>query len=216
MEGWFHLKSEVKLNIGCFKDMFHHGWINIDIRDLSAYATQKGYSFRQLDVLKDLPYQDSSVGIILASHLLEHFSRRKGLDFLKECHRVLKENGLLRVAVPDARLIAEKYLRGTIIQEFREINVGVKNARDDAKAFFHLLLDGHETIYDEESLRQVLMEAGFKDIRKMPPYESQSGAIERETLPLHTSLSLYIEARKEIPAYRRYLDGLIEEGRQQL
>lgn len=184
----------VKLNIGCFIDMFHYGWINIDIQDLSEFARQNGYVFRQLDVTKGLPYDDNSVDIIYTSHFLEHLTREEGLSFLKECFRVLKPNGIIRIAVPDARLLCQKYLSGEIM-EYRHVNVGVEGAKDGAEALFHLLLAGHKTIYDFEALKVALEKAGFKDVRQMPPFKSQSAVIERQTISMYPTLSLYVEAR---------------------
>jgi len=184
----------VKLNIGCFLDMFHYGWVNIDIQDLSEWAKANGYVFRQLDVLKGLFYKDDGVDIILASHFIEHLTREEGLRFLRECHRVLKPNGLIRLVVPDAKLLAEKYLSGEIM-EYHHVNIGVEKAKDDTEALFHLLLAGHKTIYDFKSLKRLLKEAGFTSIKQMSPFQSQSEAIEKQTIPLYPTLSLYVEAK---------------------
>lgn len=184
----------VKLNIGCFQNMYHYGWINIDILDLRKFARDNGYIFKQLDVREGLPYPDSSVDIILASHFLEHLTREEGLEFLKECRRVLKPNGIIRIAVPDAKLLAEKYLKGEIM-EYRHVNIGVEKAKDEAEALYHLLLAGHKTIYDFPSLKRILEEAGFKDVKQMPFNKSQSEVIMKQTIDMYPTLSLYVEAR---------------------
>ncbi len=42
--------------------------------------------------------------------MLEHFTRRNGEIFIRECVRVLKPNGILRVVVPDLEQIVRNYL----------------------------------------------------------------------------------------------------------
>jgi len=204
----------VKLNIGSFLDMFHHGWVNIDIQNLSQWAKINGYIFKQIDVLKGLPYEDSSVDIILASHFIEHLTREEGLKFLRECRRVLKADGLIRLAVPDTTLIVKKYLSGEIM-EYRHVNIGVEKAKDEAEALFHLLLAEHKTIYDYKSLKRLLEEAGFKDVKQMPFNKSQSKAVQEQTIGMYPTLSLYVEAKpeKEEPLYKQYLLGVIKEGK---
>ena len=190
----------LKLNIGSFLDMYHYGWINIDVQDLSQWAQLNGYIFKKLDVLEGLPYAENSVDIILASHFIEHLTREEGLKFLRECHRVLKPNGIIRLVVPDAELLVKKYLKGEIM-EYRHVNVGVENAQDEAEALFHLLLAGHKTIYDFKSLKKLLEKAGFTKIKRMPPFKSQSKVIEKQTIPMYPTLSLYVEAKpkKRLP-----------------
>jgi len=186
----------VKLNVGSFVNQFH-GWINIDILDLHEFAKRNGYIFRQLDVRDGLPYQDETVDIILASHFLEHLSREDGEYFLRECFRVLKPKGVIRVSVPDFKLLVQKYLKGEIMR-YRHVNVGVENARDDAEALFHLLLAGHKTSYDEESLKNLMKKVGFVKVKRMPFNKSRSKTISSQTYDMYPTLSLYMEAEKPI------------------
>ncbi len=185
----------VKLNIGSFTDCFHFDWENVDSQDLSQFALQNGYIFKQYDVRRGIQKPDNSTDAILASHFLEHLDRAEGLSFLKECHRVLKPNGILRLAVPDTRLLCEQYLKGKIM-EYRHVNVGVEKAPDDAEALYHLLLAGHKTIYDFASLKTLLEQVGFTQVEQMPPFKSHSEAIEKQTTSMHPTLSCYIESKK--------------------
>jgi len=185
----------VKLNIGSFLDMFHYGWENIDSQDLTQFALQNGYLFKQLDITKGIPKPDNSVDILYFSHFLEHLDRVQGQTFLKECFRVLKPNGMLRVAVPDPKILCEAYLKHTIM-DYKFVNVGVEKAPDEAEALFHLLIAGHKTIYDFESLKKILESVGFIEVERMPPFKSHSEAIEKQTISMYCTLSLYVEGRK--------------------
>ena len=62
------------------------------------------------DCRKRLPFTDQSVDYIYTSHFLEHLHRYQALELLKECKRVLKRKGILRIAVPDLEVLTKKYL----------------------------------------------------------------------------------------------------------
>ena len=60
-----------------------------------------------------LPYADGSVDVIRASHVLEHFPHRQIVGrHQAEWVRALKPGGVLQIAVPDFKVIAERYLAG--------------------------------------------------------------------------------------------------------
>jgi len=185
----------VKLNVGSFLNMYHHGWVNIDVLDIADVARHGGYVFRQLDVRQGLPWPENGVDLLLASHFLEHLTRQEGEAFLKECLHVLKPNGLIRLVVPDAGLITEKYLAGEVM-EYRWVNVGVEKAKDHAEALWELLFSGHKTAYNLEALEKLLERVGFKAIGKMPYNRSQSETMQTQTIGMYPSLSLFVEARK--------------------
>jgi len=90
------------LNLGC-GDRFHPEWENVDYAPASAKV-------RAHDLRSGIPYPDGNFDVVYHSHVLEHFSRRAGVQFLRECHRVLRSGGILRIAVPDLESIARLYL----------------------------------------------------------------------------------------------------------
>lgn len=182
----------LKLNIGSYLDMFYY-WVNIDILDLSEWSKGQAYEFLQHDITKGVPFKDETVDLAFSSHLIEHLDRTQGEFLLKECYRVLKPGGILRVSTPDTQLITKKYLDGTI-WDYKYINVGVEQAHDGAEAYYNLLLAGHKTIYDENSLTKLLEKAGFKEIKRCSPFESRSEVIKKQTITLHPSLSVVLEA----------------------
>ncbi len=91
------------LNIGC-GDRFHPDWVNVDF-------IARGSSVIPHNLLKGLPFESNSFDVVYHSHLLEHFSKEDGVVLIRECYRVLKTGGVLRVAVPDLEQIAAQYLR---------------------------------------------------------------------------------------------------------
>jgi len=186
------------LNIGSYTSMFRSTekttWINIDVLDLMGYAQRQGYIFKQMDVRQGLPYSDESVSLIYASHLIEHLSEGEGESFLKECYRVVKPNGLIRISTPNLRLLVYKYQRGEM-GEFDDINLPCERAESQAAKLFELTLKGHATVYDGESLIGLMERIGF-EAKEMPFKISQSKVMSTETYDQHPTLSLYVEGTK--------------------
>jgi len=90
------------LNLGC-GERFHADWVNLDIRPA-------GPAVQQWDLARELPFPDGSFDVVYHSHLLEHLSKSNGARLLRECFRVLRSGGVIRVAVPDLERIARLYL----------------------------------------------------------------------------------------------------------
>jgi SAM-dependent methyltransferase len=62
------------------------------------------------DLRKGIPFRDSTFDVVYHSHFLEHLEKEAALPFLQECRRVLKNQGIIRVVVPDLRKLALDYL----------------------------------------------------------------------------------------------------------
>ncbi|MET0650142.1 MAG: methyltransferase domain-containing protein [Pyrinomonadaceae bacterium] len=93
------------LNLGC-GSRYHPAWTNVDFApDDPAVLSH--------DLRKGIPFPDEEFDVVYHSHVLEHFNQQGARDFLRECRRVLKQGGTVRVAVPDLELIAKTYL-GTL------------------------------------------------------------------------------------------------------
>ena len=98
--------SEVKLkmlNLGC-GNRFHPDWVNVDFVKTAPEVIQH-------DLKKGIPFDDNSFDVVYHSHLLEHFPKNLAVFFIKECFRVLKPGGIIRVVVPDLENITRTYLQ---------------------------------------------------------------------------------------------------------
>jgi SAM-dependent methyltransferase len=96
------VRLPVYLNLGC-GSLFHPDWQNLDLGGDPKYVTKA-------DIRKRLPFEDNSVDACYHSHVLEHLTASDGKGLLKECFRVLKPKGILRVVVPDLEASATHYL----------------------------------------------------------------------------------------------------------
>ncbi len=63
------------------------------------------------DLREPLTFDADTFDAVYHSHVLEHIPRDKAPGFLRECLRVLRPGGILRVVVPDLETIARLYLR---------------------------------------------------------------------------------------------------------
>ena len=91
-----------KVNLGCGK-RYHSDWINLDFN--ASDDTIISYN-----LLNKLPFETNSVDAVYTSHVLEHFNLEQAQYFVKEIFRVLKPDGILRIAVPDLEKIVHSYI----------------------------------------------------------------------------------------------------------
>ncbi|MEK6285221.1 MAG: methyltransferase domain-containing protein [Acidobacteriota bacterium] len=122
----------------------------------------------RLDLTQSIPFPDNSVELIYSSHVLEHFSYPiPMIHLLRECHRILKPGGTLRVAVPDARIFLNAYVDPGSFDKARfcSLDVGLSyKSKIDYVNFIAYMGGEHKHLFDEENLVLVLAEAGFRDV----------------------------------------------------
>lgn len=82
---------------------FHPGWVNLDSSaDFPGVITH--------DLRRGLPFPDENFDAVYGSHVLEHLEPDAAARLLRECHRVLRPEGIVRIVVPDLEAIAKLYL----------------------------------------------------------------------------------------------------------
>ena len=92
------------LNIGCGSYYSTEStWTNLDFASGNKHVIAH-------NLLKGIPFADNSFDFVYHSHVLEHFSKQDGERLIRECYRVLKPGGILRVAIPDLERIARNYI----------------------------------------------------------------------------------------------------------
>ena len=159
-----YLKSHgiAKLQIGCGPYPLE-GWLNTDV----SSKLREG-SPMYMDAGKPFPLPDASFDYIYSEHLFEHLTYPQATNMLKECYRVLKPNGVIRIATPDLRFLVDLYLQpekeiNKAYIEFNAERSGLPSAPVYVVNYFHTTW-GHKIIYDFDTLSVSLKEAGFKDI----------------------------------------------------
>lgn len=89
------------LNLGC-GDKYHKDWVNVDMNPQSK-------DIISANLLKGIPFPDNTFDVVYHSQVLEHFPQERALFFMRECFRVLKQGGIIRVVVPDLENIVDEY-----------------------------------------------------------------------------------------------------------
>ena len=160
-----------KLQIGSGENILE-GWFNTDI------YTNKKVSF--LDATEQFPFDDGIFDYIFTEHLIEHLEYRKGIQMLRECLRVLKPRGKIRIATPDLRYLIELYNPEKTEVQKHEItrivnayfsDIGIYQDTFIINNFFRNW--GHKFIYDYKVLQETMNRIGFINITHYKVGESE-------------------------------------------
>jgi predicted SAM-dependent methyltransferase len=146
-------------------------------------------------VKKGLPFADQSVSCIYSSHTFEHFSWAESLAVAKECFRVLRPGGVLRVVVPDLQLIAREYLRDSDPMASHRF-VDRLLLRHTIHDLFHRGAH-HSQMFDESSLIALLRQGGFEQPAVSSFMQSRIADITLVELEQRKHESLYVESVRQ-------------------
>ena len=142
------------------------GWLNTDIETIPGVMW--------MDATRQFPFADETFHYIYSEHMIEHVPYDRGTYMLRECYRVMRPGGVIRVITPNLSAILglygpklsaeqERYLQWfchTFVPEREPIAASAINA------MFRLW--GHQFIYDEPTLATTLRSAGFKSVNRYP------------------------------------------------
>ena len=142
------------------------------------------------DLSSGVPFPNANVDVVYHSHVLEHLVRDVSYGFIRECARVLRPGGLIRVVVPDFERYCRNYLDHVAICEKDMRVIGehdnlfepllLMSARREAhgtslqpplRRFVENLLLGdarkrgetHQWMYDRFNFAALLLSCGFTD-----------------------------------------------------
>jgi predicted SAM-dependent methyltransferase len=169
-----YLKSHTirKLQLGAGSNALE-GWLNTD-----KYAAHPGVTF--LNAEHRFPFADNTFDYVFSEHLIEHLSYEQGLPMLRECFRVLKPAGKIRIATPDLETLAGLYAQQKTYLQQRYIHWIIDTFLPQADAYRESFVInnafrnwGHRFLYDQATLECALASAGFADIVKQSVGESQ-------------------------------------------
>ncbi len=212
----------LRINLGCGQTPTR-GWRNID-NSLSLRLAQHSFAAQVLrrlglldqsqlefiqyarnnaieygDAAKGLSVTSGSVDVLYSSHMLEHLDRTEARVFLEEAWRLLRPGGIIRIAVPDIKMMADQYLRSGDAEAFmKSTNLCSSRPRSLAQRLRALLLGPrhHLWMYDGDSLAAALREYGFLNAKAVPAGHTRIAAHEPLDLCERSSESVYVEAEK--------------------
>jgi predicted SAM-dependent methyltransferase len=174
----------LKLNLGCGPNL-KSGWINVDLNRETEL---------QLDLRRDLPFNEGSVSLVYSEHFFEHIDYPgDAMAFLRECYRVLEPLGVMSMAIPDTEWAIRSYL--TADPKY----YAVANEKNWHGAWcdtpmhhlnYHFRQVGeHKYVYDYETIARVFTGVGYMDVCRRE-FDPNLDTAERRVG------SMYVEARK--------------------
>jgi predicted SAM-dependent methyltransferase len=141
--------DRLKLHLGCWH-RYIPGFIHVDLCELPHIDYKSN--------IDKLPmFKDNSVSLIYSSHAIEYFDRDEVINVLTEWHRILCPGGILRLSVPDLEALIKIY---TISGDIKNI-LGPLYGKMKIKTKECETLMYHKTVYDENSLSEILKKVGF-------------------------------------------------------
>ena len=139
-----HIADEIKLHVGCGAN---HLWdyVNIDVNP-------GVHPDVILDVTEEhLPFDDGTVDKVESYHFLEHLSRAELPFHLKDCLRVLKRGGIMKVSVPDLEYVCKYYLAHP--EELWALKL-IFGGQEDDRQF-------HKNGWSKDTLKKTFEKTGF-------------------------------------------------------
>jgi predicted SAM-dependent methyltransferase len=201
--------EKLKVNLGCGMSVAP-GWLNIDgslnalvanlpewthglayrLSGSRKYYTEDYYrsvlrsnQFVHHNLGYGVPLVDKTADFVFCSHFLEHLDPKVAENLLRECRRVLRAGGVVRIVVPDLRYAWKMYERGEkqhMLHDFFFVG-------DDAS------FSRHRYAYDYEMLADLLRSVGFDEVCHRQ-YQ-QGWTPDLGILDNRAEYSLFVEAR---------------------
>ncbi|HET6370269.1 MAG TPA: methyltransferase domain-containing protein, partial [Nitrospiria bacterium] len=209
-----------KLHLGCGLNTAKD-WINLD-GSLNAWMAKRPFLRKALrglhlipsgladvpwspdifiwNVRRPLPFQENSMSAIYASHLLEHLYFDESERLLKECFRLLRQGGVLRMLVPNGskRMATLRRSangpnrdypfpdpdappRSVLSRMWAALRSPNNRSSNIAYRLYSSLqnLHQHKLLYDADSLVGSFRRAGFAEVTQMQAFQSRIEGIER-------------------------------------
>jgi len=196
--GSYRKQDNFFLNVGCGGSGVQ-GWVNLDLFPAPGVNCL-------WDARRSLPFQNESCEGIFTEHFLEHLEPTvEAPTFMRECHRILKRGGKIRILVPDGEAYLKAYAQGGWegLKQLRGLcedgkdpwfGHGYQTRMELINMVFRQGVQ-HAFTYDFETLALRLTESGFKDVRNAKKCVSINARLRIDNLK-RSQESLVVEAAK--------------------
>jgi predicted SAM-dependent methyltransferase len=179
------------LNIGCGENIINN-YDNLDFYSISNFFKKK---IIMSDIRYPLPFYENSYLGVFCSHTIEHLDYAHAKQLLNEIKRILKPNGIVRIAVPDLEKYVEFYLNKKPFGEKQKFNEFYNFYNGCEAIWFLTNYNYHLSLWDKEMLINELKDSGFLNIR-VCKFQSGLDVNLLKDIKVRDHESLYIEASK--------------------
>lgn len=136
----------MKLHLGCGEKIIE-GFINVDVR-----------KFDGVDIISDITnldmFENNSISLIYACHVLEHIGRRDYIKVLSHWYDLLCDGGVLRISVPDIEEVFNHYKINQDLRILRGLLWGGQTYNENY----------HYCGWDFKTIKEDLESIGFKNV----------------------------------------------------
>jgi len=168
------------------------GWIHVD-------ADPQWQPDVCMDLRDPLPFDDASADFMQSEDFLGQLTLDEAEAFFRECHRVLKPGGVLRLLTPDLHLLLGYYMDGDLrLRDLWEGEVGIPLKLRTLGEVVNLAMtfSGHKFFYDEQTLRALMEPLGFA-LARVSYNESEYPALRGLDLRNpDNAISMYFDCRR--------------------
>jgi predicted SAM-dependent methyltransferase len=147
-------------------------WLNTDIRPRRRERVL-------LDASRPFPIEDETFDYVFGEHVIEHLTFPEGLSMLRQCHRILRPRGRIRIATPNLERVAGLFVdpktavQRAYIEYVTDHYIGKSTGyRASFVINGHFSIFGHRFLYDPETLEMAAREVGFDQCSWWEPGES--------------------------------------------
>jgi predicted SAM-dependent methyltransferase len=145
------------------------GWLNTDLLPTSRRVTY-------LDATKRFPFSDDIFDYVYSEHMIEHIDHQSAVFMLRECFRVLKPGGKIRISTPDLKVYTSLHSAEKTASQTRYIDWVIQRFLPDVDYCKEVFVInnafrawGHQFLYDRETIATTMRRIGFENIQCFQP-----------------------------------------------
>lgn len=161
----------VKLNIACGGRILN-GWINTDLEPEIKECIY-------LDACNEFPFGNESIHFITCEQFIEHINPDQGQFFVKECYRILKPDGVLRIATPCIDRYIKLFDTNALKEEDKKFITEFQKFHNLPEVSAEIILNymfyhwGHQNLYTKSALTALALKFNFKEVFQVRVNESK-------------------------------------------
>lgn len=166
VEGYLSSHPVRKLHIGCGKNI-HEGWLNTDLCPVRGDVVH-------LDATARFPFPSESFDYVFSEHMIEHVPYEAGQVLLRECCRILRPGGKIRISTPNLRNMvtlmsdSEGATQKQYIKRSSDRYIPLNTRYLPGFVLNNFFWDfWHYFVYDPDTLGQAFSEAGFEQVTQV-------------------------------------------------